>query len=97
MTQLPMFSINFSAGPRSDRLRRLYMLMANNERTDVSLIMLHNEIYADVAACRASFTPREMQQRIGPYITRVNRILAPFQWHIIPGVVKQTYRLTPRG
>jgi hypothetical protein len=27
----------------------------------------------------------------------VNRILAPFGWHIVPGVVKQTYRLIPRG
>jgi hypothetical protein len=98
MTQLPMFSINFSGG-RSDRLRRLYMLMAHNERTDVSLTALHNEIYADtlfVKSC-ATFTPRDMQQRIGPYITRVNRILAPFGWHIVPGVVKQTYRLIPRG
>lgn len=38
--------------------------------------------------------PTYMQQRLGPYITRLNRRIKAAGWRVCPGEIKRTYRLT---
>ena len=40
--------------------------------------------------------PRTMQQRVGPIIMRINQKLPP-DYRIVPGRLKQTYRLETPG
>lgn len=57
---------------------------------DVSIVDIYNAVYPD----DRNFSVREMQQRIGAHISRINRKFV-FD-RIKPGRTKQTYRLTSR-
>lgn len=56
---------------------------------DVSIRALYVALYG----CPGGRTVREMQQRLGPLLRRLNSKLS--DRHISPGHLKQTYRMDP--
>lgn len=71
--------------PMQNKLYRLLMT-----REDVPIEKLYSAVYVNTEPK----TMRQMQQRIGPFIARINEKLDTD--HIRPGDVKRTYRLDVR-
>lgn len=59
--------------------------------TDVPFIQVYRIV------CPEDTTPdkklKNVQQRIGPYISRINRRIGSHKMAIVPGVARRTYRL----
>lgn len=70
------------------RLGRLYALFPKSG-ADVPIDTLYVAIFPDEGAA-----PRDAQQRLGSYVTRLNRRLAKDKQRVAPGVGRRTLRLT---
>lgn len=75
------------------QLQALYDLMAASFNEDVNIPTMWHVVAAHSERTpRRRTSTRDMQQGLGPYIARINAKLEG--QHIVPGRLKQTYRLT---
>lgn len=69
------------------QLQTVYDLMATGNA--IPFATIHDALFTN----GEDYDPRLLQQRIGPYIGRLNRRIAKFHMQVKPGVLKGTYVL----
>lgn len=74
--------------------QKVFDLLDAKPNTDVALADLYSVVYGDGQRDLFPPTNRDMQQKMGPLFARINAKLK--RGRIEPGVIKQTYRLTPK-
>lgn len=82
----------------SKKLSRLqqevYNVLVKKKGKDVTIEDMHDAAYgATQPDLFAGWTSRQIQQRMGPLISRINAKLPRHK--VVPGELKRTYRLVP--
>lgn len=81
--------------------QRIYDVLSKKPNVDVPIYKIYEHVYETNVHVMQSGTlilgmeNREMQQRLGPRIRRLNEKLAERKMEVQPGHVKRTYALRP--
>lgn len=71
---------------------RVFVRLNENFGQDVYIAALYVAAYPDRPQDVATLTPRQMQQRLGAVIAKLNRRIQPSA-RVVPGNLKRTYRI----
>lgn len=77
--------------PLSSLQQRVFDVLQAKPNRDVPIEDLYYTAYPQLGEQRSLWTVRDMQQQLGPLFVRINDKLK--RGRIVPGELKQTYRL----
>ena len=92
-----------SLKPLSELQQRVHDVLAGTPDTDVAIYKLYETAYRtnvhriQNGVLILGARPRTMQQRLGSVIARINEKLDGTRSRVVPGKLKQTYRLNTKA